>query len=304
MVVIDSLNGYLNAMPEERFLTAQLHELLTYLGHKGVVTFLVVAQHGLVGHMESPIDTTYLADTVILFRYFEAMGEVRQAISVLKKRSGKHERTIRELSLGDKGITIGQPLKDFQGVLSGTPTYRGPDQALKEPKDGDQQPEQLDERVLVLAPTARDAATSRGILEAAGVRCVICGSIEDVCREVERGAGAAVVTAEAILADKEGHLAACLKAQPPWSDFPLVVLTPPGAESPRLLRALAAVGHMTLMKRPVQVSTLISTVQSALRDRRRQYASATSSPSGNGPPIPFASSGSITASPCRVSATQ
>jgi circadian clock protein KaiC len=135
VVVIDSLNGYLNAMPEERFLTAQLHELLTYLGHKGVVTFLVVAQHGLVGHMETPIDTTYLADTVVLFRYFEAAGEVRQAISVLKKRSGRHERTIRELTLGDNGITIGQPLKDFQGVLSGTPTYRGPDQALTRPKD-------------------------------------------------------------------------------------------------------------------------------------------------------------------------
>jgi circadian clock protein KaiC len=136
LIVIDSLNGYMNAMPEERFLNAQLHELLTYLGHKGVVTFLVVAQHGLVGQMESPVDTTYLADTVILFRYFEAMGEVRQAISVLKKRSGKHERTIRELSLDEQGITIGQPLKDFQGVLSGTPTYRGLNQALTRPKDG------------------------------------------------------------------------------------------------------------------------------------------------------------------------
>jgi circadian clock protein KaiC len=135
VIVIDSLNGYLNAMPEERFLTAQLHELLTYLGHKGVVTFLIVAQHGLVGHMETPIDTTYLADTVILFRYFEAAGEVRQAISVLKKRSGKHERTIRELRLDGNGITIGEPLKDFQGVLSGTPTYRGPEQALTRPKD-------------------------------------------------------------------------------------------------------------------------------------------------------------------------
>jgi circadian clock protein KaiC len=135
VMVIDSLNGYLNAMPEERFLTAQLHELLTYLGHKGVVTFLVVAQHGLVGPMQTPIDTTYLADTVILFRYFEAMGEVRQAVSVLKKRSGKHERTIRELSLGANGITIGQPLKDFQGVLSGTPVYCGPDKAFTRPKD-------------------------------------------------------------------------------------------------------------------------------------------------------------------------
>ena len=111
VVVIDSLNGYLNAMPEERFLIAQLHELLTYLGHKGVVTFLVVAQHGLLGStMQTPVDTSYLADTVILFRYFEAMGEVRQAISVVKKRSGRHERTIREFRMDDSGIHVGAPL--------------------------------------------------------------------------------------------------------------------------------------------------------------------------------------------------
>jgi circadian clock protein KaiC len=135
VIIIDSLNGYLNAMPEERFLTSQLHELLTYLGHKGVVTFLLVAQHGLIGHMETPVDTTYLADTVILFRYFEAMGEVRQALSVVKKRSGKHERTIRELSLSAAGITVGAPLRDFHGVLNGTPTYRGPDSAITGSKD-------------------------------------------------------------------------------------------------------------------------------------------------------------------------
>lgn len=137
IVVVDSLNGYLQAMPEERFLTAQLHELLTYLGHKGVVTFLLVAQHGLVGSMMStPVDTTYLADTVILFRYFEAMGEVRQAISVVKKRSGRHERTIRELSMGPSGIRVGKPLREFRGVLSGTPTYHGPDGAVTGSKDG------------------------------------------------------------------------------------------------------------------------------------------------------------------------
>ena len=135
VIIIDSLNGYLNAMPEERFLTAQLHELLTYLGHKGVVTFLLVAQHGLVGQMETPVDTTYLADTVILFRYFEAIGEVRQALSVVKKRSGRHERSIRELSLGETGINVGEPLRQFQGVLSGTPTYRGPDHAVSGPKN-------------------------------------------------------------------------------------------------------------------------------------------------------------------------
>lgn len=136
IVIIDSLNGYLHAMPEERFLIAQLHELLTYLGHKGVVTFLVVAQHGLIGNMSSPIDTTYLADTVVLFRYFEAMGEVRQAISVVKKRSGKHERTIRELKLDSGGITVGLPLREFDGVLAGTPTYRGPNGPLTSPDNG------------------------------------------------------------------------------------------------------------------------------------------------------------------------
>jgi circadian clock protein KaiC len=134
VVVIDSLNGYMQAMPEERFLSVQMHELLTYLGHKGVVTFLVLAQHGMVGAMQAPIDTTYLADTVILFRYFEADGQVRQAISVVKKRMGKHERTIRELRL-DGGISVGEPLHDFQGVLSGTPVFKGAAKTLMGPKD-------------------------------------------------------------------------------------------------------------------------------------------------------------------------
>ncbi len=135
VVVIDSLNGYLHAMPEEEFLTVQMHELLTYLGHKGVVTFLVLAQHGMIGNMLAPVDTTYLADTVVLFRYFEAAGEVRQAISVVKKRSGKHERTIRELRL-DGGIRVGEPLKQFRGVLTGTPTYDGDTGTLMVPANG------------------------------------------------------------------------------------------------------------------------------------------------------------------------
>ena len=124
IVVIDSLNGYLNAMPEERFLTAQLHELLTYLGNLGIITFLVVAQYGLLGQaMTSVIDTSYLADNVILFRYFETAGEVRQLISVVKKRSGQHERTLREFNVTADGLRIGAPLHNFQGVLTGTP-YR------------------------------------------------------------------------------------------------------------------------------------------------------------------------------------
>lgn len=122
LVIIDSLNGYLHAMPEERFLIAQLHELLTYLGHHGVTTFLVVSQSGLLGAgMSSPVDASYLADNVILFRHFEAGGELRQLISVVKKRSGRHERTLREFEITGAGVKIGAPLQHFRGVLTGTP---------------------------------------------------------------------------------------------------------------------------------------------------------------------------------------
>jgi len=126
LVVIDSLNGYLHSMPSENLLTVHLHELLTYLGQKDVTTLLIMAQHGLVSaSTEAPVDTSYLADTVILTRFFEAAGEVRQAISVIKKRTGQHERTIRELKLSSCGITIGEPLREFEGVLTGVPSYVG-----------------------------------------------------------------------------------------------------------------------------------------------------------------------------------
>jgi circadian clock protein KaiC len=122
VVVIDSLNGYLNAMPEEQFLTAQLHELLTYLGRKGVTTLMVVAQHGMMGvAMQTPVDTSYLADSVVLLRYFENAGRVRKAISVVKKRSGAHEESIRELRFDNKGIHLSEPLTRFRGILTGVP---------------------------------------------------------------------------------------------------------------------------------------------------------------------------------------
>jgi len=132
VIVVDSLNGYLNAMPEEKFLTAQLHELLSFLGQRGVVTFLTVTQSGMTGQSPSPVDTTYLADNVILFRYFEAHGRVRRAIAVVKKRSGRHEQTIRELSLNEDGLQIGPPLDKFQGVLTGVPTFVGNSSDLQE----------------------------------------------------------------------------------------------------------------------------------------------------------------------------
>jgi circadian clock protein KaiC len=126
VVAIDSLTGYFNAMPEARFLTLQLHELLTYLQEKGVVTLLTLAQHGLVGGpIASPIDVSYLADTVLLIRYFESQGRVRKAISVVKKRTGVHEDAIRELTLAPGSLRVGASLTDFQSVLTGVPTFSG-----------------------------------------------------------------------------------------------------------------------------------------------------------------------------------
>ena len=125
-IVIDSLNGFLQAMPGEQFLALHLHELLTYLNNRGVVTLMVLAQVGMIGSaIETPIDVSYLADNILVLRYFEARGEVRQAISMIKKRSGPHEHTIRELRLASNRISVGQPLNNFQGVLSGVPTVLG-----------------------------------------------------------------------------------------------------------------------------------------------------------------------------------
>ena len=137
LIVIDSLTGFLNAMPEEKFLLNQLHELLAYLSQSGVVTILVATQHGLIGNMATPIDVSYLADTVVLLRYYEAAGAVRNAISVVKKRSGAHERTIREFALGAHGIKIGKPLSEFRGVLTGVPTYTGSSTSLLRAEDAE-----------------------------------------------------------------------------------------------------------------------------------------------------------------------
>jgi circadian clock protein KaiC len=121
VVVIDSLNGYLNAMPADRFLTAQLHELLAYLSNRGVATFIVVAQNGIMGSMQSPVDASYLADSVVMLRFFEHAGQVKKAISILKKRTGAHEESIRELTFDGRGIHLSPPLLQLRGVLTGVP---------------------------------------------------------------------------------------------------------------------------------------------------------------------------------------
>ena len=125
LVVLDSLNGYLHAMPDGKFLILQMHELLSYLGQKGTISIMVLAQHGMVGPMGTPIDISYLSDTVIMQRYFEHAGSIRRALSVVKKRSGRHENTVREYRLSESGIQVGPPLSSFNGILSGTPEYTG-----------------------------------------------------------------------------------------------------------------------------------------------------------------------------------
>lgn len=132
VVVLDSLSGYQNALPEETFLTLQMHELLTYLGQQGVVTLLVLAQHGLIGPMQTPVDLTYLADTVLLLRFFEAQGQIHRAMSVMKKRTGGHEHTIREFAIDGAGLHVGPVLNQFQGVLTGVPSFSGKPASLFE----------------------------------------------------------------------------------------------------------------------------------------------------------------------------
>lgn len=134
VVVIDSLNGLLQAMPNESHFVLQLHDLLMYLGQKGVLSLLVVAEHGVVGRsIAGPVEVSYLADTVILIRFFEARGAVRKAISVMKKRTGGHEKTIREYDVTSAGVRIGEPLEHFQGVLTGVPAYTGQKSGAGEP---------------------------------------------------------------------------------------------------------------------------------------------------------------------------
>lgn len=125
VVVVDSLNGYLQAMPQGNHLNIQLHELLSFLNRNGVLSVMTVAQNGLVGQMHSPVDITYLADTVILLRYFEQNGRIKKAISVIKKRIGRHEDALREFRIDAQGLRVGEPLEQFHGVLSGIPTFHG-----------------------------------------------------------------------------------------------------------------------------------------------------------------------------------
>jgi circadian clock protein KaiC len=124
-VVIDSLNAYLQAMSGDKHLLLQMHELLTYLNQRGVITLLILAQHGVLGEVRGDVDLSYLSDAILMFRFFEARGMLLKAVSVVKSRTSAHELTIREFRLGKSGLEVGQALEDFEGVMTGIASYKG-----------------------------------------------------------------------------------------------------------------------------------------------------------------------------------
>ena len=272
LLVIDSLNGYLNAMPSEQFLIVQLHELATYLNQKGVLTFFVMSQTGLVGVTESPIDTSYLTDNVILFRLFEAAGEVRHAVSVVKNAPVGTSSTIRELELTSNGLRIGEPLREFQGVLTGAPQFVGARRPWRPGEIAMDAVRQSDRRVLTLAPTAKDAQATREVLASVGIEATICAGMAELCRELDSGAGAVLLTDESLkLGGCLAALAEVLDRQPKWSDVPLVLLASGGANSPIAVQAFQSLQNVLILDRPVHLPTLVSAVKTALRSRQRQY---------------------------------
>ena len=264
VVVIDSLSGYLSAMPEERFLTSHLHELLTYLSHRNVVTILTLAQHGILGaQLNSPLDISYLADTVLLLRYFEAFGAVRRAISVVKKRTGPHEVLVRELERGRDRA----PHRAAAGRLRGC-AHRQPavHRRAGRPLEG---PHVNEGRVVVWAP-GRDGRLTCDVLRERGFPCLLTRAWSDVLFALQGGVGTLLIAGELLTSDVVASLERFLGAQPPWSDLPIIVVGADGEDlsAPHPLQAL---GNVSLLPRPLVLPTLASTVQAALRARNRQY---------------------------------
>jgi len=277
LVIIDSLNGYLNAMPEERFLSLQLHELLSYLSQQGVVSILIMAQHGLLGDMQAPADLTYLADTVLLIRYFELSGTVKKALSVIKKRSGHHEGTIREFGFLDHRLAIGPPLEGFQGVLRGVPTFEGEYHTLLNSRSGKAcalQSETLEDRILILTPSRHDVDITYGLLSQNGFHPIKCRSLEDLTQQWMAGAGVLLIAEEALSNSGMPSLLNRLARQPAWSDLPIILLTSGGDVNDsrmKTLNAFSPVGNVTFLERPFRKMTLLSSLRVALRARRKQY---------------------------------
>ena len=270
IIVIDSLNGFLNAMSGEQMLVSHMHELLTFLNQRGVVTLVVLTLSGMIGTQISvPIDLTYLADNVLVLRFFEARGRLRKALSVVKKRSGKHEDTIHDLRFPPTGLSLSSPLSDFRGIMSGIPTDGGSSTLGEAPVSPTKA-----EQVLVHAPFGRDAAMICQFLGHSGISAGVCRTVEEVCAQLGDHTGAVLISDESLTAANISALAAVLNAQPPWSDLPVIVTTSGGAAtaaSRKRLDILGRLGNFSLLERPLRTVTLVSAMQSALRARRRQY---------------------------------
>ena len=239
-----------------------------------MATLLIGAHHGIIGsQMHTPVDASYLADAVILLRYFEAKGEVRQAISVVKKRGGIHERTIREFGMHRRAsIRVGEALRKFRGILTGVPVYEGSTDPLLETDRRRMTASAHDLRFLLMAPTV---ARRRDHQRSAQRRRHRDGELYQA-----RRAGAGAERGRRRGADRrrtpgrrvrKAPLAAWLSRQPPWSDLPILILTRPGADSPESAEAWRTLGNVTLLERPTRVTTLLSAAQTAIRARARQY---------------------------------
>ncbi len=256
-------------MPEEQFLVAASARAAA-ISQPAAAQRLSspMAQHGMVGDMKQPVDLTYLADTVIMLRYFEALGRVRRAMSVIKKRTGSarryHPRIPDRLHRHD----IGGPLREFQGVLRGVPVYVGATGAVDAGVRSERTPTRIRERTLILAPRGRDAVVAKGILRDARLHAEICVDLPELLREIGRGADVAIMTEEASARIDARALADWVATQPPWSDFPFVVLTEHGGgleRNPAAARADArSLGNVTLLERPFHPTTLVSVVRTGL----------------------------------------
>ena len=280
VVVLDSLTGYFNAMPGSRMLTEQMHDLLNYLSRQGVLTLLTITQEGLASVGSGPgVDISYLSDTIVVLKQFEA--EAGSGGASRRSRSGRASTRRRSASclINPGGVSVGAPLTQFRGILERrTPVPAG--QGMNSPVGGDlrtrpARPSSTTasrERVLVLAPLGRDAPVLCRLLGENGLSCTTCRDADEVADGLRAGAGAVLLTEEALPPTAGERLARAVAAEPAWSDPPLLLLADGRSGDPSgTVAALRLAGNLTVLERPARALTLVTTVQAALRARRRQY---------------------------------
>ena len=272
IIVIDSLNGYLAAMPGERNLTILLHEMLAYLGQLGVATIMIGAQSRVYRWTDDHADrASYLADAVLLLRYFEAGGEIRR-----RSRSSEARRRARadhpRVQSGRRRRPRRRAPTSVPRHPHGRPRLRRPFRDAREGADvTDVLRDRLERRVRILALTVRDAQVSSAVLREAGIDSFVCSTGEILVAELNRGAGAVLIAEEAFTGESYATLKGMLERQLPWSDLPLIILTRPGVDSEEALETTSRLGNVTLLERPVRITALVSAVRAALRARARQY---------------------------------